>query len=99
MIYGDEESFYNYDPDGLIGYQELPVTSSSVSTQFDQLAEGPFVVSFFQDEDGDGDLTMQGEYPIEGYGGSGMDTPYDEPSFESASLGYGQHVFRMHYLE
>ncbi|MTI08380.1 DUF2141 domain-containing protein [Curvivirga aplysinae] len=99
MVYGDEDSYRNYDPNGLLAYEELSINSGTVTVSFENIGEGPFAITFFQDEDGNGDLTLQGEYPIEGYGGSGMKTPYSEPSFEKASVGLGSHNFKMHYLK
>ncbi|WP_420549666.1 DUF2141 domain-containing protein [Curvivirga sp.] len=99
MVYGDEDSYSTYDPNGLIAYDELSINGGTVHASFENIGEGPFAISFFQDEDGNGDLTLQGEYPIEGYGGSGMKTPYSEPSFEKASVGLGSHNFKMHYLK
>ena len=66
---------------------------------FPNLSDGPYAVSFFHDENGDDDFNMDGDWPLEGYGTSGADDAYDEPTFDEAAVPPGRVIVPMFYLQ
>ena len=66
-----------------IQYRSAPGESS---VTLSGISEGRYAVSVMHDENGNGELDMRGQIPLEGYGFSGTGSPYRQPKFNSAAI-------------
>ena len=71
----------------------------NISVAFRSLPDGDYAVIAFHDADENGDLNMENDYPTEGYGGSGIESRFDEPDFDGAVVEADIVYLRMFYLE
>jgi uncharacterized protein (DUF2141 family) len=99
VVFQDEVSYSTYDYEAAAGYAEIAATTEPLIHTFSELNDGPYAVVLFHDENNDNQLNMSGQYPVEGYGTSGANGPYDEPNFEQASFPAGDVVIEAYYLE
>lgn len=97
-VFDSEEAFAQYDFERAAAYAELPAEIGTIEAHFAELTEGPYAVILFHDENEDYELNMDGPYPVEGYGTSGAEDPYDEPTFEEAAFNPGRVAVHMYYL-
>ncbi|MGO1120977.1 DUF2141 domain-containing protein [Rhodovibrionaceae bacterium A322] len=99
LVYDDRSAFNSYDPDGAVGYREVPARFGDVTIAFAELTEGPYAIAAFHDEDGNQDLTMAGDWPVEGYATSGAKDEYDLPTFSSAAIAQGKISIPLFYVQ
>ena len=100
-IFDRAEPFEAYDYDRAIEYGEFDAdraVQGAVRIPLPNLDDGPYAVSFFHDENGDYDFNVDSGWPLEGFGTSGANDAYDEPTFEEASVTGGQVIIQMYYL-
>ena len=97
MVFADRESFKNYDVTKAVGYMEVPARTGDVKVTFPDLTKGPYAIAAFHDEDENRDLTMDGEWPAEGYATSGALDAYDTPTFRSAAIDKSDVTITMYY--
>lgn len=98
LVFDDAAAYKAYNYERAVGFAELEASEGKLSRNFPNLTAGPYAVVVFHDENGNQDLDMESGYPLEGYGTSGADGPYDEPSFQKASTLPGEATVKMHYL-
>ncbi|MGI9232594.1 MAG: DUF2141 domain-containing protein [Woeseiaceae bacterium] len=98
LVFDNVNAFETYDYERAVGYAEVEAERGAVNAQFPDLVDGPFAVTFFHDENEDYDLNMDGLYPLEGYGTSGAKDPYDEPTFDDASVNSSRVSVQTYYL-
>lgn len=99
MVFADAKSYETYDYTKAVGYKEIKAKSGLMTASFPELTGGPYVITLFHDENGDQDLNLQGEYPIEGYGTSNADGKYQTLDFNRASIMAGSVTVKVHYLD
>ncbi len=99
MVFGDRDSYKAYDVDQVVGYLETPARSGSVTVNFPDLKTGPYAIAAFHDEDGNQDLNMGDEWPLEGYATSGATDIYDTPTFRRATILGATVSVKMNYAE
>tara|TARA_X000001316_G_C907227_1_gene23566 strand:- start:102 stop:608 length:507 start_codon:yes stop_codon:yes gene_type:complete len=99
MVFSSEAAYEAYDYKNTVGYVELPAVSGVLVHGFETLTKGPYAVRIFHDENGDYELNMSGDYPLEGYTSSGATSLYDEPKFKDASVGPGNVTVQVRYIE
>jgi len=99
LVFDDPAAFGAYDADKAAALAAQPASAPSPSFSFPDLTGGPFAVAIVHDENGNGDLDMDGSVPTEGYGLSGARDAYDEPDFSRAAQAGSEIEVRMHYLE
>ena len=98
IAFDNTAAYQSFDVERAVGYLEIdPKIGGQAS--FPDLKEGPYVIFSFHDENGNRDLDMNGDMPIEGYATSGANDPYETPSFEKASVYPGANSLQMNYLE
>ena len=100
-VFDRAEPFEAYDYDRAIEYGEFDAdraVQGAVRIPLPNLDDGPYAVSFFHDENNDYDFNMDRGWPLEGFGTSGADDAYDEPTFEEASIIGGRVIIQMYYL-
>ncbi len=97
-LFDSAEAFNSYDYDRAVGFKEPPAKEGSLTVDFPDLAEKPYAISVFHDENGNQNFDLSGGYPSEGYGTSHAKSAYDEPKFHQASLKPGSIGIRLHYL-
>jgi uncharacterized protein (DUF2141 family) len=97
MVFADRDAFKAYDITKAASYKEVPAQKGKVKVQFPDLTSGPYAVAAFHDEDKNQDLTMDGEWPTEGYATSGAVDAYDMPTFRKASLSKAHVSISMYY--
>ena len=98
MVFDDRSAYQAYDVTNAAGYRELPAEVGQVSVEFPTLVSGPYVAAAFHDEDGNLDLTMSGEIPLEGYATSGALDAYHMPTFTEALMAGGEVKLQLYYV-
>ena len=99
LVFDDEGAYNEYDYNRAVAYAETAASTGTVEARFPELDAGPYAIALWHDENGDYDLNMDGDIPLEGYGTSGAKTMYDEPTFRQASVNRGRVAVRMFYLD
>ncbi len=99
LVFDQAVAYAQLDYDGAAAYAEQPAQPGQMRFVFEDLAGGPYAIFAFHDANGDYDLEMDGPYPLEGYGGTGMARWHDDPSFAQAATARGEAEIRLHYLE
>lgn len=99
LVFEDRQAFNRFDYRGAVGYRARAAVAGSLEINFPDLKAGPYAVTVFHDEDGDGDLTMAGQLPTEGYATSGALDAYDTPTFRQAAVARGSLRLNLNYLE
>lgn len=99
MVMDDRDAFKSYDYEAAVGYVEVPASTGTVLASFPELTAGPYAVVAFHDENGNSDLDMNGQIPVEGYTVSGARDAYDEPPFSRAASAQPSQAVRMFYLK
>ena len=99
MVFSDRDSYKAYDVNKAVGYLETPARTGSVTVSFPDLRSGPYAIAAFHDEDGNQDLNMGDEWPLEGYATSGATDIYDTPTFRRATIREATVTTKMHYVE
>ena len=101
-VFDKAQPFEYYDYDRAIEYGEFPAdlaVQGMAKLPFPDLESGPYAVSFFHDENDNDDFDWSGDWPEEGYGTSGADDAYDEPTFGEAAVPAGRVIIPMFYLD
>ncbi len=101
-VFDEAQPFEYYDYDRAIEYGEFPAelaVQGMARLPFPDLESGPYAVSLFHDENDNDDFDWSGDWPEEGYGTSGADDAYDEPTFEAAAVPGGRVIIPMFYLD
>lgn len=98
IAFDNEQAYEAYDYWNAAGFAVSPAAPGELSFAFDDLAEGPYAVSVFHDENGNDDFDVIEGIPEEGYGTSGDAGPLDYASFDEAAVPPGEVTIRMHYL-
>lgn len=99
FVFDDKDAFEGGSYERAAAYREIRAVAGTLETRFPELKAGPYAVSLFHDENGDGDFNMEGAYPLEGYGTSGATDPYDQPTFDRAAFGSARVSVQVHYLQ
>ena len=60
--------------------------SGESSVTLSNIPEGLYAVSVIHDENGNSELDIDGQMPVEGYGYSGAGSPYKQPEFSNAAM-------------
>ncbi|MEH6527192.1 MAG: DUF2141 domain-containing protein [Sneathiella sp.] len=98
IVFDNKAAYQSFDVERAVGYLEIdPKIGGQAS--FPNLTQGPYVVFLFHDENGNRDLDINDDTPIEGFATSGATDPYETPSFEKASVYPGVNSLQMKYLE
>ncbi len=98
LVFDDADAFGSLEFSRAVAFTEIPAQTGVARARFPELSEGTYAVALFHDENGDYDLNMDGDYPVEGYGTSGAESAYDEPDFDEAAVSTSPVAVRMHYL-
>lgn len=99
LVFDDSRDFDRLDYMRAVDYADVPARPGQVDVSFPRLADGPYAVFLFHDENGDQDLNYSGERLLEGAGATGAPNPDDLPSFEEASVFPGNATVILHYQE
>ena len=99
MVFSDRDSYKAYDVNQAVGYLETPARKGTVTAAFPDLTTGPYAIAAFHDEDGNQDLNMGDDWPLEGYATSGATDIYDTPTFRRATIRDAKVAVRMYYAE
>ncbi len=94
-VFDNKESYTNYQ--GAIASALIPASSNSVT--FHALQNKPYAVVAFHDENGDGEMNMEQQIPLEGYGVSGMQRSWQQPDFSQAAAMRSQVDIELFYLK
>ena len=97
IVYDDKRAFEAYDYESAVSFAEVAAEAGELKVQFPELPTGSYAVSLFHDENDDGDFNLDGMTPLEGYGTSGANNWYDDPTFDEASTDSGHVSVRMFY--
>lgn len=97
LVFDQAESYEGADWTGTTAFAELPADSNALQFQFPELRDGPFAIFVLHDENADYDLAMNGEIPLEGFTGTGIQNWYETPSFEAAAVEPGLVQLSLHY--
>jgi uncharacterized protein (DUF2141 family) len=98
FVFDNAAAFEDIDLRKAIDYSEINAKPGPLKHVFKGLGAGPYAIMLFHDENGDGDLNMNGETPLEGFGLSGSSGPDDLPGFGRASFAPGAISIKIHYL-
>ena len=101
-VFDEARAYETYNYNRAVEYGEFSAKQNMqgmAKISFPELSQGPYVVSFFHDENNDDDFNMDGEWPLEGYGTSGAEDAYDEPGFDRAAVRPGRVIVPMFYLD
>lgn len=98
LVFDAADAYARFDYTRAVAVDVLPAKQGSVRVAFPELDRGPYAVVLYHDEDGDYELAMDGENPIEGYGVSGSRDAYHEPSFDEAAIAPGLVTVSVFYL-
>ena len=99
MAFDDAEAFEAVDADRAVESVELPARPERLLADFPDLVAGPYAIFIWHDEDGDYDLDMAGDTPLEGYSWSGAFDRLAWPDFKRAAIGLGEHTVAVIYLD
>ena len=99
LVFDEEGAFADFDYRKAVGYDEIDAVRGGVKAAFSDLETGPYAVMVFHDENGDRDLNLEGELPLEGFAISGAADAYDAPSFRQAAVASGAVRLKLHYFE
>lgn len=99
LVFDEDGAFADFDYRKAVGYDEVEAIGGAVKAAFADLKTGPYAVMVFHDENGDRDLNLDGELPLEGFAISGAADAYDEPSFRQAAVASGAVTMELHYFE
>ena len=99
LVMDDRDAYQQGKYEAAVDFREIPATAGSVRTAFPELTGGPYAVVAFHDENGNRDLDLEGEIPVEGYALSGARDAYDEPPFQRAASQTPRQTIHMHYLK
>ncbi|MEO1679554.1 MAG: DUF2141 domain-containing protein [Pseudomonadota bacterium] len=99
LVFDNARDFNRLDYLRAIGYADVPARRGDVEVSFPYLTKGPYAVFLFHDENGDQDLSFQGDRLLEGVGASGAPGPDDMPDFEEAAIRPGRATIPVHYSE
>ena len=99
VVFDNRQAYDNYDFNGAAGFAEVAADSMTVNVPFASLRDGPYAVFAYHDENGDDDLNMDGDYPLEGYGTSGARNWWHEPTFDEAASDARNIRVKMFYLD
>lgn len=97
LVFDNSTAFNNIDINGAIDFAEIKARPGTLKHVFKGLGAGPFAIMLFHDENGDGDLNMDGQTALEGYGLSGSKGADDLPGFDKASFKPGTVSVKVHY--
>lgn len=97
LIFDDWAAYAAFDFAQAAGYREVDAAGGRLQMDFPDLDAGPYAVFAFHDENGNQDLDMDGQIPLEGYSVSGDGALYDEPTFDQAAVPAGRISMRMLY--
>ncbi|MEM1164293.1 MAG: DUF2141 domain-containing protein [Pseudomonadota bacterium] len=97
LVFDNARDFNRLNYLRAIDYADVPARLGQVEVAFPSLANGPYAVFLFHDENGDQDLNYRGERLLEGAGATGAPNPDDLPSFEEASVLPGSATVILHY--
>lgn len=91
LVFDQKAAFDAVDYRKAVGYAERPASTKSQRISFPDLTQGHYAVIAIHDENEDYDLNMTDDgIPIEGYVVSGMNSLYDEPTFEHSLIEVGK---------
>jgi len=99
ILFDNAQGYAAYDINSAADLKIVSAQTGTVTVDFTGLAQGSYVVSVFHDENGNQDFDMAGGYPAEGYGTTRANGPYDEPTFDQASVPAAPAAVQMHYLD
>ena len=94
-VYTDPTAFATYGDEALVS-ASLPAREGA-SVTFHGLPDMPYAVRAFHDENGDGELALEYDYPLEGYGTSRAGR-FEDPDFAAAATTDRSLTVRMYYL-
>lgn len=102
-IFDDATAFDTQDYTQIVDYAEIKAVTGRTSHDFQLRKAGLLAISLYHDENSNGSFDLSGEVPDEGYGTSGMESPYETPTFQNAQFSAGgtakTHInIEMHYL-
>lgn len=87
-VYDDAGAYSRYDSSAAVASFQLRVKRGVTGFSLAGLPAGNYAIVALHDENLNGDLDFDGQYPSEGYGSSAND-PFGEPSFKDASVKVG----------
>ena len=99
LVFDDREAFEAFDYRKAVGYEEVKAVAGAVAVAFPDLKTGPYAVTVFHDENGDRDLNMEEQIPLEGYATTGAVDAYDSPSFRQAAVAAGPVRLDLYYFD
>ncbi len=100
-VFNKARPFESYDYQRAIAYGEAKADEAvrgAIKITMPTLTSGPYAISLFHDENGDEEFNYDGDFPLEGYGASGAENAYHEPTFEEAKVEPGRVFVEMFYL-
>lgn len=90
LVFGDESSFENLKWNNVVDGAELKATTGKLRHTFTGAQAGEtYAIVVFHDENGDENLNMRGDTPMECFGVSGMTNINQLPSFQQAAISSG----------
>ncbi|MEM9597485.1 MAG: DUF2141 domain-containing protein [Acidobacteriota bacterium] len=87
--YDQARAFEEMDFTSTVAMAYLPAAVGKVAVTLHNLPPGNYAVAAIHDEDGDGDLAMDGDVPTEGYAFAAMGPGGLPPKFEDAAVAAG----------
>lgn len=99
LAFDNAAAYDAYDYENAAGYAELPAATTPIRHTFTGLSPDQVAVVLIHDENENYHLDMVEGYPIEGYGTSNANSPYDELSFQQAAIKTGSISVKIHYLD
>lgn len=97
FIMDDGDAYNASEYAAAVGYHEIPASPGNMRSAFPRLTSGRYAVVAFHDENGNRDLDLKNNIPVEGYAISGARDAYDAPMFDRAASEERSRTVRMYY--